>query len=174
MMRSTTLTAFAQGITLHERGESPRESDAGAPGIRWLRRPMPSLPVWLAPAEPADCVPMLGRVDAIFLRKPLDLGLAFFLRELGAQARDRCDEGRSGQDWIPAHRGSLLGSLLFGMTGLVLLQGTESPDGPVPQGLSGQAVLLGNLLQRLLDVLVREDGFSEFFDSGNERVHVTS
>ena len=25
--------SFAQGITLHERGESPRESDASAPGI---------------------------------------------------------------------------------------------------------------------------------------------
>ena len=28
-----TSTSFAQGITLHERGESPRESDASAPGI---------------------------------------------------------------------------------------------------------------------------------------------
>src|SRR5829696_8260215 len=27
-------SSFAQGITLHERGESPRESDASAPGIR--------------------------------------------------------------------------------------------------------------------------------------------
>jgi hypothetical protein len=27
------VASFAQGITLHERGESPRESDASAPGI---------------------------------------------------------------------------------------------------------------------------------------------
>src|SRR5215213_5281933 len=29
-------SSFAQGITLHERGESPRESDASAPGIRYM------------------------------------------------------------------------------------------------------------------------------------------
>lgn len=37
-------SSFAQGITLHERGESPRESDASAPGISSRIRSLRQLP----------------------------------------------------------------------------------------------------------------------------------
>jgi hypothetical protein len=117
---------------------------------------------------------MGGWIDAIVLCKPSDFDLPLLIRELWTQVRNCRDKGCSGQDRIPAHRCSLRLSLLFGMARLVVIQRPKSPDGPVSQGLNGQAMILGNLLQRSLNFLIREDSFSEFFDSWNKRVHVAS